>query len=106
MEILPPAFGRYADLPASDAAGAVYIPLPTGLRKEWVLRAAAAGKHVVCEKPGAPSGRSASRPNGRTAIRRGFTLNYLLCSGTVQAGRKSKPPWECHAVMVGGGLEI
>jgi len=30
---------------------AVYIPLPTGLRKEWVLRAAAASKHIICEKP-------------------------------------------------------
>ena len=55
MEVLPQAFGRYDDLLASDTVDAVYIPLPTGLRKEWVLRAAAAGKHVVCEKPCAPS---------------------------------------------------
>ena len=47
----PRAFGSYEELLAAKDVDAVYIPLPTGLRKEWVLRAAAAGKHVVCEKP-------------------------------------------------------
>jgi predicted dehydrogenase len=45
------AFGTYEELLASMEVDAVYIPLPTGLRKEWVLRAAAAGNHVLCEKP-------------------------------------------------------
>ncbi|MFZ1072313.1 MAG: Gfo/Idh/MocA family oxidoreductase [Verrucomicrobiia bacterium] len=47
----PAALGSYAELLASPDVDAVYIPLPTGLRKEWVLRAAAAGTHVICEKP-------------------------------------------------------
>jgi predicted dehydrogenase len=55
METLPQAFGRYEELLTCEAVQAVYIPLPTGLRKEWVLKAAAAGKHIVCEKPCAAS---------------------------------------------------
>jgi len=51
----PRALGRYEDLIAAPDIDAVYVPLPTMLRKEWVLRAAAAGKHVVCEKPCAAS---------------------------------------------------
>jgi predicted dehydrogenase len=50
-ETTPAALGSYEALIASKEVDAVYIPLPTGLRKEWVLRAAAAGKHVLCEKP-------------------------------------------------------
>jgi predicted dehydrogenase len=47
----PRAFGSYEELIASPDVDAVYFPLPTSLRKEWVLRVAAAGKHVLCEKP-------------------------------------------------------
>ena len=55
MNTAPQALGSYEELLASKEVDAVYIPLPTGLRKEWVLRAAAAGKHIVCEKPCATS---------------------------------------------------
>ena len=47
----PAALGSYDELLMSPDVDAVYVPLPTGLRKEWVIRAAMAGKHVVCEKP-------------------------------------------------------
>lgn len=55
MDQTPAAFGSYEELLSSPNVDAVYIPLPTGLRKEWVIRAAEAGKHIVCEKPCAPS---------------------------------------------------
>jgi len=51
----PRAIGGYEQLLASPDIDAVYIPLPTGIRKEWILRAAAAGKHVLSEKPCAVS---------------------------------------------------
>jgi predicted dehydrogenase len=51
----PVALGSYEALLADATIEAVYIPLPTGLRKEWVIRAAEAGKHVLCEKPCAVS---------------------------------------------------
>lgn len=48
---VPEAMDNYAALLARTDIDAVYIPLPTGLRKEWVIRAAQAGKHVLVEKP-------------------------------------------------------
>jgi predicted dehydrogenase len=51
FEKIPDALGGYDELLASPNVDAVYVPLPTGLRKEFVLRAAHNGKHVLCEKP-------------------------------------------------------
>ena len=45
------AFGAYEDLIADTEIEAVYNPLPNELHVPWTLRALAAGKHVLCEKP-------------------------------------------------------
>src|SRR5512146_515193 len=47
----PEAVAGYGELLRRSDVDAVYVPLPTGVRKRWVLEAAAAGKHVLVEKP-------------------------------------------------------
>ena len=51
FETPPKALGSYEELIASPEVDAIYVPLPTALRREWIVRAANAGKHILCEKP-------------------------------------------------------
>jgi predicted dehydrogenase len=51
FEIKPVALGSYEELLTSKNVDAIYIPLPTALRKNFVIQAAQNGKHVLCEKP-------------------------------------------------------
>ncbi len=45
------AYDRYEDLIADGEVEAVYIATHNGLHKDLTLKALAAGKHVLCEKP-------------------------------------------------------
>jgi predicted dehydrogenase len=58
---IPVVHPSYDAMLADPAIDAIYNPLPNNLHAEWSIRAAEAGKHVLCEKPLAVSAHEAER---------------------------------------------
>ncbi len=93
----PHAFGSYEAMLASDAIDGVYIPLTTDLHVEWTVKAAKAGKHVLCEKPIALKAKDvdrliAARDKAGVVVSEAFMVTYhpqwmkvrdLIASGAI-----------------------
>jgi predicted dehydrogenase len=76
---IPDAYGSYEALLADPAIEAVYNPLPNHLHVPLTLQAAAAGKHVLCEKPialTAPEALQLREAAGRVLIAEAFMVRF------------------------------
>jgi predicted dehydrogenase len=65
---IPVAYGGYDPLLADPDIDAVYNPLPNSLHGPWTLKAIAAGKHVLCEKPFASDAQEAAQVADAAAV--------------------------------------
>ncbi len=95
---IPVAYGSYEELLADPAIEAIYNPLPNQLHVPLTLQAAAAGKHVLCEKPLALDAAEASRLRGaagRVLIMEAFMVRFhpqwLRVRELVRAGAVGTP---------------
>ena len=89
------AYGSYEALLADPEIDAVYNPLPNHLHVPWTIRAAEAGKHVLCEKPIAVSSaeaRSLLAVRDRTGVK--IQEAFMV---------RGHPQWQAARAMVAGG---
>ena len=93
---IPKAYGCYEDLLADPDIEAVYNPLPNHLHVPWTVRAAEAGKHVLCEKSialDAAEARSLLDAQARTGVKIGEAFmvrthpQWLRTRELVRSGR-------------------
>ncbi|MBJ7597099.1 MAG: oxidoreductase [Candidatus Nephthysia bennettiae] len=68
----------YQELLDDPEVDAVYLPLANNLHREWTLRALAAGKHVLCEKPLALNGAEAEEMAAAAAAARRLLMEAAM----------------------------
>jgi predicted dehydrogenase len=76
---IPKAYGSYEELLADPEIEVVYNPLPNHEHVQWTLRAAQAGKHVLCEKPVALNAQQAKQlqeVQGKVLIMEAFMVRF------------------------------
>ena len=95
FEQRPEAFEGHQALIESDSIDAVYIPLPTGIRKQWVIEAANAKKHVLVEKP------LANNADDAEAMREACQANNVLMMDGVMFDHSKRIVAVCDQLAAG-----
>ncbi len=99
---IPRAYGSYEELLDDPEIQAVCVPLPNSLHKEWTIKAAEKGKHVLCEKPiaccaaDAQEMNEACQENGvllMEAFAQRFHPQYQRVQELIEEGRIGKIFW-------------
>lgn len=75
------SYGNYEDVVRNENIDVVYVSLPVGMHEEWAIKAAEAGKHVLCEKSSTISLESAKRmvaacKKNNVRLLEGFMFRY------------------------------
>lgn len=90
------SYGTYDQIADDSAIDAVYVVLPNSMHAEYSIRAAEAGKHVICEKPMATSVAEcqrmidAARANGVT-LNIGYRLHFDPYHDVIRKLAKEQP---------------
>lgn len=92
---IPRAYGSYDALLADPDIDAIYNPLPNHLHVPWSIRAAEAGKHVLCEKPIAMTAAEA-----RELMRVRDATGVQICEAFMV---RSHPRWHAVKSLIAAG---
>ncbi len=93
---IPKAYGSYEELLADSEIDAVYLPLPNDLHAPWTLKAADAGKHILCEKPLALTSQEAERVAKHCADRSVLAMEAFMY--------RFHPAWQTVRDLIANGL--
>ena len=101
-------FDEIAHNPAIDV---VYVVLPNGLHKEFVIRAAKAGKHVICEKPMALNAAEcremiAACKKANVSLSIGYRLHYEPYTQRIMQMAKENPYGPISIVQASAGFKM
>jgi predicted dehydrogenase len=92
---IPQAYGSYEELLADPKIEAIYNPLPNHLHVPWSMKAAEAGKHVLCEKP-----LSITVAEARTLLAVQQRTGVLIAEGFMV---RSHPQWVRASELIRAG---
>ena len=104
-------YQNFDEIARNPAIDVVYIVLPNSLHKEFVIRAAKAGKHVICEKPMALNAAEcremiAACKKANVSLSIGYRLHYEPYTQRIMKMAKENPYGSISIVQASAGFNM